>query len=189
MARRNMFTVYDAMEAKGVFEANPANASARDPVTGESTYKGPVPYPRMMFHPQGAEKVIVPAEIVVTPLGPQRVGEQRQLIYKIVQNAKEEAELKALGWHSKQIQAVRARMAIEGTLDQAPPMSKDEEIAELNARIAALQAEKIDREAKALASTQASGGVVMPKAQAKPGKANVTTGVPLETGHLAEPTT
>lgn len=177
MARRsNIHTVYHVMEEKGYFERNTANRDARDQVTGESTYKGPVAYPRMMFHPQGAEKIIVPAEIIVTPMGPQRVGEQRQLVYKIVQDAAEEASLKALGWHSKARFAVRARMQIEGKdPGMAMPLSKDDKIADLAAQIAILQAEKLDREAKQLAENRAGGGIVMPKAKevaedAGPGK-------------------
>ncbi len=168
MARRsNVHTVFHVMEEKGVFERNPANRDSRDQTTGESLYKGPVPYPRMLFHPQGAEKIIVPAEIIITPLGPQRVGEQRQLIYKIVQNEAEEAQLKAAGWHSKARLAVRARMQIEGKdMASAPALTKDDQIANLAAQIAALQAEKIDREAQQMAENRASGGVIMPQAVA-----------------------
>lgn len=169
MARRsNIHTVFHAMEEKGVFERNPANADSRDQTTGESLYKGPVKYPMMLYHPQGAEKITVPAEIIVTPMGPQRVGEQRQLVYKVVASAEEEAALRALGWHTSPANAVRARLKIEGKdLGLAPPKGSDETIADLNAQIAALQAEKADREAKMLAESRAGGGIIMPKAAAK----------------------
>lgn len=166
MARRsNIHTVFHAMEEKGIFERNIANVDARDQVTGESLYKGPVKYPMMLYHPSGAEKIIVPAEIIVTPMGPQRVGEQRQLVYKIVATAEEEGALRALGWHTSPANAVRARLKIQGKdLGLAPPKGSDEVIADLNAQIAELQAEKADREAKVMAENRAGGGIIMPKA-------------------------
>jgi hypothetical protein len=170
MARRsNIHTVFHSMEEKGYFERNPANVDARDQTTGESLFKGPVQYPKMLYHPQGAEKIIVPAEIIVTPMGPQRVGEQRQLVYKVVSSEAEEAALLAAGWHSTPGAAVRVRLKIEG-LDPglAPPKTADETIAELNAQIASLQAERASREALVLAESRAGGGVILPKAKAKP---------------------
>lgn len=166
MARRsNIHTVFHAMEEKGIFERNTANVDARDQTTGESLYKGPVKYPMMLYHPAGAEKIIVPAEIIVTPMGPQRVGEQRQLVYKVVANEAEENALKSMGWHSSPANAVRARLKIEGKdMGLAPPKGSDEMISDLNAQIAALQAEKADREAKVMAESRAGGGIILPKA-------------------------
>jgi hypothetical protein len=164
MARRsNIHTVFHSMEERGYFERNPANADSRDQTTGESLYKGPVQYPKMLYHPKGAERIITPAEIIVTPMGPQRVGEQRQLVYRLVANEQEEKEFRSLGWHFTPAQAVRARLAIEGKdLGLAPPKSADETIQELNDQIAALQAERADREAKLLAESRAGGGIIEP---------------------------
>lgn len=165
MARRsNIHTVYHVMEEKGVFERNAANVDSRDQTTMESLFKGPVQYPRMMYHPKGAEKIIVPAEIIETPMGPKRVGEQRQLVYKVVTTEAEERNLKALGWHLTPAAAVRARMKIQGQdIADGPPRSKDEEIEELNAKIAWLQAEKADHEARQLAESRAGGNIIEPK--------------------------
>jgi len=172
MARRsNIHTVFHAMEEKGVFERNPANAEARDQVTGESIYKGPVPYPKMLYHPKGAERVLVPAEIVLTPMGPQRVGEQRQLMYRLVNSELEEHEALADGWHVKARDSILARMKIEGRdTSVAPPLAPQQQIDDLNRQIAALQAEKADREAKEMAANRAGGSVVMPRPAAKTAK-------------------
>jgi hypothetical protein len=165
MARlRHAFTIYDAMEAKGVFDANPANPSSRDGVTGEALYKGPVPYPRMLYHPKGDEIVIVPAEIVVTPLGPQRVGEQRVLVHKLVNNAEEEKALRAEGWHDHPAKAIGARLGVEF----APAISPDEKIKQLEEQLRNLQAEKADVEAKVLAEQRSSGRTVGVKQQSRP---------------------
>lgn len=140
MARRaNRFTVYDAMEAKGDFDSNPANSFARDSVTGDSIYKGPVEYPKMLYHPTGNEKIVVPAEIVNTPFGPQRLGEQKRLINVIVKNEEEEGKFLSDGWHQHPSQAIRARLESEGKdPNLAPKMSNDDEIKVLKAQIAQL---------------------------------------------------
>lgn len=178
MARRsNVHTVFHVMEEKGYFERNPANSDARDQTTGESIFKGPVAYPRMLYHPKGAEKIIVPAEIIVTPMGPQRVGEQRELVYKIVRDEGEEKDLRLAGWHATPGAAVRARLAIEGKdLGLAPPKTQEETIAELNAMIAKLQAERADSEAKQLAESRAGGGVIEPQAPAQATAAGPASG-------------
>ena len=87
MPRAQRFTVYDAMEAKGLFEANPANQSS-------SEYKRQ-DFPKMLYSPTGEMKVIVPAELITTPLGPKFVGEQREL-YLFEERAGEEAPYERL---------------------------------------------------------------------------------------------
>ncbi|HKU52943.1 MAG TPA: hypothetical protein VJQ25_10780 [Nitrospira sp.] len=136
MARRNRYSVYDMLEEDGEFEKNPANSQARDPVTGQSTYQGPVAYPKMMYHPTGETRIIVPAEIITTPIGPKAVGEQREIIHKVVGSKEEEEELRAAGWHDRPSHAAALGRG------EAPPISKDEEIARLQAELAKLQMER-----------------------------------------------
>ena len=84
MPRANRFTIYDALEKSGYFDKNPANTFARDATTGATLFKGPVEYPKMMYHPLGETRVIVAAEVITTPLGAKEVGEQREMLYQIV---------------------------------------------------------------------------------------------------------
>lgn len=152
-ARGHRFTIYDKMEADGAFSENPANSYARG-VNGENLYSGPQPFPQMLYHPKGEMYVTVPGEIMSTPLGAHRVGEQRALVNKTVSN---EAELKkalAEGWHDHPSKAHRARIQAQmdsGELDEeqgkvlldslplANPISK---MKEMEAELAALKAER-----------------------------------------------
>lgn len=109
MPPKTRFTIYDAMENNGVFSSNPANPGSRDN-DGNALYVGPVEYPKMMYHPDGEERVIVPVEIVVTPLGPREHNEQKELIHKIVNSVEEEAELRAEGWFDHPAKAVEVRI-------------------------------------------------------------------------------
>lgn len=102
------FTVFDVMERKGVFRSNPANIDSRGP-QGQMIYKGPVPYPKMVYHPEGRHAIIVPATPQMTPMGPQMMGEQKELISRICEDATEYAEAKAAGWHDTPAQALAAR--------------------------------------------------------------------------------
>lgn len=101
MARKNRYTVYDLMDDKGVFEKNPANAISPN-------YTGPQEYPKMLYHPKGEERVTQKAEIVVTPLGPEKVGEQRELKYVIVNSLEEEEVKLSEGWHKHPALAIGA---------------------------------------------------------------------------------
>src|SRR5665213_3845959 len=94
--RHRRFTVYDMMEAKGLFESNPANQDSRS-ADGLPLYTGPVQYPKMFYSPKGEERITVPAEILVTPLGPKSVGEQRELISELALTPEDEARLRASG--------------------------------------------------------------------------------------------
>ena len=135
MARQNKrFTIYDAMEAAGHFDINPANSYAIDPTTKQSIYKR-AEHPKMFFHPQGEEKITVPAEEILTPFGPKRIGEQRELIWKVAANKAEEEELRAEGWWDHPADAIGARTG------KAPERSSDETISKLMAELEAKKAE------------------------------------------------
>jgi hypothetical protein len=89
------------MESQGVFEDNPANASS-------GNYRGPQEYPKMFYHPEGRENTIQRAEIIATPMGPEKVGELKELIYRPAADADEEAALRELGWHDHPAKAMHA---------------------------------------------------------------------------------
>lgn len=156
MARRQRrFTIYDMMEEKGLFEANPANTDARDS-NGMNVYKKQE-YPRMVYHPEGLERVTSPGEVLSTPLGPRTVGRQTELINKIVNN---EGELKSAlgeGWHETPAGAIAKRNGEE------LPISGEQRIADLEAQILALQAEKNSATERALAKAEAGGAKVTTK--------------------------
>jgi len=161
MARQNRFTIYDVMEQRGDFDSNPANATARSP-EGTPLYAGPQQYPKMLYHPEGAEQILVPAEIIVTPLGPKAVGEQRQIIHQIAHNAQEEAELRAAGWHTHPAGSLRAAGK------EAPPTGADQRIAELEKQLEALQAERATLVGNRPAATTAVEGPKIPGPLSKP---------------------
>lgn len=148
MPRSNRFTIFDRLEQLGYFQVNSANPDSRDLTTGESLYKGPVEFPKMLFHPQGEEKITSPGEEVHTPLrGAQLVGQQRELIYEIAQTKPDEARLRAEGWHIHPAQAIKAR--VERHIAEHPGLSEIEKskllaaIPQINSesRIQALEAE------------------------------------------------
>lgn len=156
--RDNRFTIYDALEKSGYFDKNPANSYARDPVDGSSLYKGPSPYPMMLYHPAGEQRITVAAEVVSTPMGAKEVGEQRELIWQIVPDAASERALRAEGWHDHPAKAVRARieahiegLSAAGKLDEKtrlallasiPTMSSDQRIKDLEAEITRLTGQR-----------------------------------------------
>lgn len=136
MARRqNRFTVYDMLEAKGAFESNPANIDSRGP-EGEMLYKGPIPYPKMMYHPLGERKMIAPGEIITTPMGPKIVGQQFEIVNRTVQTEAEERVLREAGWHDHPAKAMRAA-GLEG-----PDLGPMDRMADLEEQIRVLLAEK-----------------------------------------------
>ena len=100
-SRKTRFTIYDVMESQGVFEDNPANACS-------PMYKGPQEYPKMFYHPEGKEIITQRAEIIATPMGPERVGEIKELIWRGAADADEEAALRELGWHDHPAKAMKA---------------------------------------------------------------------------------
>ena len=127
-SRQHRFTVYDVMEAQGVFDENPANSTSPD-------YRGPLEYPKILYHPEGKTRVTQRAEIISTPLGAERVGEIRQLINRIAHDAAEESELRAKGWHLHPSQAIAAGGG------EAPPVVSATRELDLEAQIAVLQSQ------------------------------------------------
>lgn len=126
--RNARFTVFDVMEAKGLFDTNEANVSSPQ-------YRGPVEYPKMYYHPNGRKRVIQKAELLQTPFGPQRVGEQFELISRIAKNADEASRMEAQGWHDHPSKAIAA------SGEKAPPMTAHGRIADLERQLAVLQAQ------------------------------------------------
>lgn len=133
MAQSNRFTIYDAMDKKGLFDTNPANVQSRDS-EGASLYKGPIQYPKMFYHPLGETRVLKPATAEMTPFGPKMLGEQREIIHKVVHNAEEEKELRSQGWHDHPAKAIKA------SGKEPPPVSSETRVVDLEGQIAALQA-------------------------------------------------
>jgi len=151
------FTIYDMMEEKGAFEINPANQDSRDPETNASLYKGPVQYPKMLYSPDGDKRIVVPAEIIVTPMGPKAVNEQRELVHVIVADEAEEKKYLALGWHNHPAKSLAAGGKA------APAMSSDSVISDQQAKIAELQLQLDAMNAAKLADQRASGNIVKSK--------------------------
>jgi len=145
----NIFTIYDLMEKKGLFRTNPANRDSVDPQTRASLFKGPVQYPKMLYSPKGEYRVTVPAEIIGTPFGAKSVGEQRELVNKIVESPEEEAVLKAMGWLDHPAKSIHAGGG------EAPPISSGEQIATLEAQMEELKKQLQD----ALATKGAERGL------------------------------
>ncbi len=127
MSRRGprMHTIYDVMDEKGVFDSNPANMSARD-ASGLSIFKGPVQYPKMFYHPEGLLRQTSPGEILATPLGPKKVGEQWAIETKIAETEAEAKVLKASGWHEHPADAEAARMGVAPPQKVMTPQEIDE---------------------------------------------------------------
>lgn len=108
MARHNhRFTVYDKMEADGVFDLNPANPDSRSK-EGESLYRGPIEFPKMMYSPTGEFEIIVNGEEIETPRGPKLINQQTALISQVVSSAAQEAQLLSEGWHDHPAKAIAA---------------------------------------------------------------------------------
>jgi hypothetical protein len=155
--RSRRFTIYDAMDARGDFESNPANAISPEYKKAE--------FPKMFYHPLGEEKIVVPAEIIVTPLGPKAVGEQREIINRTVNNEAEEREARSAGWHDHPSKAIAAAGK------DAPAVSSDETIKELQAQLAQMQRALADAQALQLGALRPSGAT-QPAAGAKVTKAS-----------------
>lgn len=140
------FTVYDAMEAAGIFSSNPANAAAVSE-DGQSLYSGPVKFPMTLYHPRGEEYVLSPGTRERTAWGTVEVyNEQYALKTKDVGSEEELSEALAEGWHKHPSQAIR--VANETWRKEAglaplpvPPQSAASRITDLeeeNRRLAAL---------------------------------------------------
>ena len=139
-ARNKRMTIYDAMEAQGVFASNPANADSMDE-QGHALYKGPVEYPKMFYHPTGLKREVKPGELISTPIGPKVVGQLFELISKSAAGPEEEAELRAEGWHDHPAKAIAASGEAAPPISQAQKEAdeKDRRIKELEAQLAAMK--------------------------------------------------
>jgi hypothetical protein len=147
---RRIHTIYDVMDEKGVFESNPANFGAIGPEKN-SIYKK-AEYPKMLYHPEGAKRVLVPAVAETTPFGPQWMGEQREIINRIVGDEAEEKHWRGLGWHDHPARA----MAAAG--DEMPEISSDTRVNELQSKIDGLLAELARANELAASATAANAG-------------------------------
>jgi hypothetical protein len=149
MARQSRrFTIYDAMEDAGVFERNPANIDSRNAEKASIYVRAD--YPKMLYHPEGKERVTVPAVAEATPFGPQWMGEQREIINRIVGDPEEEKHWKGLGWHE------HPAYALQAAGKEMPELSSDSRVRELQDKIRAMEAElaKHDSASKALAAAK-----------------------------------
>ena len=146
MPQKTRFTIYDAMEGRGVFSSNPANPGSRDN-DGNDLYTGPVPFPKMVYHPEGEERITTPAEMVLRAGQYVPVGEQRELINKTVNNQAEFDAAIAEGWQARVNGLIEAgnltEKEIKALLASIPKLSPSvNRIKELEAEIARLTATK-----------------------------------------------
>lgn len=123
MRREHIHTVYDRLDAKGYFAQNPANTDSRDKLTGESLYKGPVAFPKMMYHPEAKRRVLTAA----SP-GQREITE---IINKVVNNEAEYKELREKGWHDHPADALTAAG------QEAPAKGSVDRVAQLERELAA----------------------------------------------------
>jgi len=147
MARRNRdtrYSIFDVMDARGVFDDNPANQQADVERDGTKFNTWPNQFPKMMYHPMGEMKVTRIAEVIVTPMGPKFVNERKEMISAIAANEQEERALRAKGWHDHPAKAIAAAGG------NAPPISAAARIDDLEAEIARLKGEKDMLASKAL---------------------------------------
>lgn len=133
---RNIHTRYHVMEATGVFDQNPANPTARDD-EGLSIYRGPVEFPKMLYHPKGETRVIVPGEVVLSPGGRESlVGQQSELVWQLAKDESEQAALVAAGWH---LTPAKAIAAADDPRRPVPPESPSQLLNDKDAEIEALR--------------------------------------------------
>lgn len=119
------YTVYDVMEAKKVFQQNPANSSS--PVHKRQDF------PKMLYHPKGEERIVVPGVQELTPWGEKRmVGQQFEIINRVVVDAVEEAEWLRKGWHKHPADAMVASGKVgPATVSEERLVDIDEQIKRL----------------------------------------------------------
>ena len=160
MSNLQRYSVYDHMERKGVFRVNPANVDSRDS-EGKTLYKGPQPYPKMFYHPEGEEKTLVPEHVEIDRGREMVIPAKYELIAEIAESPEAERTLRAAGWYdhpSKAIEAANKRLKAEGKKLKAVPLrgldqvaqglqgevdAQAAELVELRAQLAALKAPKV----------------------------------------------
>ena len=168
--RGKRYSIYDFWEENGLFRANPANIDAID-INGQSAYKGPVEFPKMFYHPEGDEDIIVPASVEQTPWGPQKMNEQRAIKTKLAQNEDEEKALRAAGWHDHPAKAIAAWNALRAPAEAKPvPVINSAE--KIDAQAA--QIEKLQRELEEMRRVNAGLGAAAPALVAPAGASPLT---------------
>lgn len=136
MARQSRrYSIYDVMEEKGVFEANPANIYAINHEK-QSLYKGPVEYPKMFYHPTGEERIVNPGSVELINGQYVRMGELKEVIWQLAQDKSEEKALRKDGWHD------HPSLALVAGGKAAPVKASPERLSEIDRQIALLNAEK-----------------------------------------------
>jgi hypothetical protein len=131
------FTQFDAMEARGDFEANGANAASPN-------YAGPVEFPRLVYFAE--EEVIASGSYEdVKGKGFILLGEQKALRNRTVRDRTELADALADGWFDHPAKALKALIEdnkAKGLDDRrvAPAITAQETIDSYERRIAELEA-------------------------------------------------
>ena len=139
-SKSKVFSRYHVLEAMGYYASNPANANAVDD-DGNSIYKGPIEYPKMLFHPEGKIRVVNVGTMEKMPDGTfKEHGRIEEIEWQSVENAEQEAELRAQGWHDSPVKAIRA--APTTSKIPAPKLTQTEVMEQMAKRIAELEAEK-----------------------------------------------
>jgi len=126
--RHTRYTIFDVMDARGVFDENPANSTS-------PRFAGPQEYPKMFYHPMGKTRLVQKAEVLQTPYGPTKVGEQYELIARVVQSEEEAERARKAGWHDHPAKAIQAGGG------NAPAMTAHGRIADLERQLVNLQAQ------------------------------------------------
>ena len=159
MARQSKrYSIYDVMEEKGVFEANPANSYSMDHEK-QSLYKGPIEYPKMFYHPTGEERVLNPGTMELINGQYVLMGRLMEVTWKIAQTPAEEKTLRKDGWHD------HPSLALVAGGKSAPIKASPERLSEIDRQIALLTAEK-DRMDQLESQTQTPALVVKGSAKA-----------------------
>lgn len=124
--RGKRFTIFDALEEAGWFDVNPANSYARNNTTGESLFRGPIEYPKMLYSPLGEEEILREGEPEINKITGR--WEQRSvvknIVHKLVHSRSEEQEAEAEGWHTHPALAIRAR--VMDYIEQTPALDPKE---------------------------------------------------------------
>lgn len=138
MARLNprgqRLTIYDIMEARGDFAANPANVGSMSD-DGSPLYKGPLEWPKMLYHPEGATREVEPERREPSPTGVITIPAKREMITAIAGSQEEEDALREAGWHLHPADAFVAAGL------PAPPKGATQVLQEKDHRIAQLERE------------------------------------------------
>lgn len=134
-------TPYHRMDEAGWFSGNPANVGSQDEA-GNNAYKGPIPYPKMLYHPEGLFRETNPGQKVRDVDGSVMViGRQEELVNRIVATAKDHRVALAEGWHETPAQALAAGVALGKYQRDVPISTSVERIHSLETQIEMLKEE------------------------------------------------